>query len=49
MSQKALKESEECSLILATYPMANEGLDIPNLNALILASPKVILFNQLDV
>ena len=40
MSQKALKESEECSLILATYPMANEGLDIPNLNALILASPK---------
>ena len=40
MSQKALKESEECNLILATYPMANEGLDIPNLNALILASPK---------
>lgn len=40
MSQKALKESEECRLILATYPMANEGLDIPNLNSLILASPK---------
>lgn len=40
MSQKALKQSEECRLILATYPMANEGLDIPNLNSLILASPK---------
>lgn len=40
MSQKALKESEDCRLILATFPMANEGLDIPNLNSLILASPK---------
>lgn len=40
MNQKALKESEQCRLILATFPMANEGLDIPNLNSLILASPK---------
>ena len=40
MSQKELKKSEDCRLILATFPMANEGLDIPNLNSLILASPK---------
>ena len=40
MTQKALKESEEKQLILATFPMANEGLDIISLNTLILASPK---------
>ena len=31
-------------LILGTFSMANEGLDIPALNTLILASPKGILF-----
>ena len=40
MTPKALKESESKTLILATFPMANEGLDIVALNTLILASPK---------
>ena len=40
MNQKKLKESENKQLILGTYPMANEGLDIPTLNTLILATPK---------
>ena len=40
MKQEKLKKSEEKQLILATYPMAKEGLDIKTLNCLILASPK---------
>ena len=40
MKQAKLKDSETKQLILATYPMANEGLDIPTLNTLILATPK---------
>tara|TARA_B110000208_G_scaffold29928_1_gene39362 strand:+ start:425 stop:1897 length:1473 start_codon:yes stop_codon:yes gene_type:complete len=40
MKQKALKESEGCSIILGTYPMSSEGLDIPTLDALIFATPK---------
>ena len=39
MKKEKLKESENCKLILGTYPMAKEGLDIPTLNALILATP----------
>ena len=40
MKQEKLKESEYKDLILGTFAMANEGLDIEALNTLILASPK---------
>lgn len=40
MKEKSLKESEEKTVLLGTYSMASEGLDVPGLNALILASPK---------
>lgn len=40
MKQEKLKESESKQLLLATYAMAKEGLDIKTLNCLILASPK---------
>jgi superfamily II DNA or RNA helicase len=36
-----LKEAEQKVLVLGTYSMAKEGLDIPDLNTLILASPTV--------
>jgi superfamily II DNA or RNA helicase len=39
MNEKALKESEGKDVILATYSMASEGMDIPALNTLLLASP----------
>jgi superfamily II DNA or RNA helicase len=39
MNQDALKKSENCSIIVATYSMASEGLDIKGLNTLILATP----------
>lgn len=38
--QKHLDIAAKKRIILATYSMANEGLDIPSLNTLILASPK---------
>jgi superfamily II DNA or RNA helicase len=41
MSKSELKKTEECSIILGTYVMASEGLDIPSLNCLVLASPKI--------
>ena len=40
MKKKDLKESESKKVLLGTYPMANEGLDIPSLNGLVLATPK---------
>lgn len=40
MKKEKLKENESCRVLLGTYPMANEGLDIPSLNALVLATPK---------
>ena len=40
MKKEKLKENESCKLLLGTYPMANEGLDIPSLNGLVLATPK---------
>jgi superfamily II DNA or RNA helicase len=40
MKDKDLKASEKMKVILATYQMAAEGLDIPTLSTLILATPK---------
>ena len=40
MKQHELKESESKQVILATYSMAAEGLDIKSLTTLVLASPK---------
>ena len=40
MKEKDLKISETKKIILATYAMAAEGLDIPSLTTLILATPK---------
>lgn len=40
MKQNELKESEKCDIILATYSLAHEGLDIPTLDTLILSTPK---------
>ena len=40
MKEKALKESESKMVIIATYSMAAEGLDIKSLSALIMATPK---------
>lgn len=39
MSRDALKSSETKKIILATYQMASEGMDIPTLNTLFMASP----------
>lgn len=40
MKEKDLDESSKKDVILATYSMASEGLDIPVLNTLILATPR---------
>lgn len=40
MKEKALNESHSKNIIFGTYPMASEGLDIPSLNTLILATPR---------
>jgi len=40
MKQESLKESENKQIILGTYSMASEGLDIKTLTTLILATPK---------
>ena len=40
MKQNELKESESKQIILATYGMASEGLDIKTLTTLIMATPK---------
>lgn len=40
LSETQLKESEMCSVILGTFAMAAEGMDIPSLDTLLLASPK---------
>jgi superfamily II DNA or RNA helicase len=41
MTKSDLILSEKCTFILATYSMVNEGLDIPLLNCLVFASPKI--------
>ncbi len=40
MKEKDLKESENKTIILATFQMAEEGLDIKTLSSLVLATPK---------
>jgi len=40
MKEQALKESESKQVIIATYSMAAEGLDIKTLTTLIMATPK---------
>jgi superfamily II DNA or RNA helicase len=40
MKTDDLKKSNECRIIVATYQMASEGYDNPELDTLILASPK---------
>jgi superfamily II DNA or RNA helicase len=40
MKQAALKESEEKQIIIATYAMAAEALDIKTLTRLVMATPK---------
>lgn len=39
MKEEELRESQTKHIVLATYVMAAEGMDIPHLNSLILASP----------
>jgi superfamily II DNA or RNA helicase len=40
MNMNALKKSEEAQIILATYGMASEALDIPDLNTLFMVTPR---------
>ncbi len=40
MKPNELRESQEKDCILGTFSMASEGMDIPKLNTIILASPK---------
>jgi len=40
MKQEQRKETEEKQIVLATYAMASEGLDIKTLNTLIMITPK---------
>jgi superfamily II DNA or RNA helicase len=40
MKMEELKKTNECRIIVATYQMASEGYDNPELDTLILASPK---------
>jgi superfamily II DNA or RNA helicase len=40
MKEKDLKESESKKIVIATYAMAAEGLDIKTLTSLIMVTPK---------
>jgi len=40
MKKEELQSSNKCNIIIATYQMASEGYDNPELDTLILASPK---------
>ncbi len=40
MKEAQLKASETCRVILGSFSMSSEGMDIPSLNTLIMASPK---------
>lgn len=47
MKPSELKESEERQVLLATYAFCAEGLDVPKLDTLILASPKSDIIQSL--
>ena len=38
--QKDLDEAEKCQILLGTFAMASEALDIPSLNTLIMVTPR---------
>lgn len=40
MKQKDLEASAKCRIILGTFAMASEGMNIPSLNSVLLATPK---------
>ena len=40
MKPNELRDSQEKDIILGTFSMAAEGMDIPKLNTIILSSPK---------
>jgi superfamily II DNA or RNA helicase len=40
MKQKALEKSEDAAVLLGTYAMAAEGMNIPALNTIVLSTPK---------
>ena len=40
MKQDELKHSESCDVIIGTYSLAHEGLDIPSLDTLLMSTPK---------
>lgn len=40
MKEKALDASEEKQIILGTYPMSSEGMDIPSLDSVVFATPR---------
>ena len=40
MKPQGLRDAQEKNVILGTFSMASEGMDIPKLNTMILASPK---------
>lgn len=40
MKEDKLKENEKCQILCATYSLAQEGLDIPKLDTLILSTPR---------
>lgn len=41
MKQESLQQNAECDVIIGTYSLSKEGLDIPTLNTLVLATPKL--------
>ena len=40
MKQNERKKSQDCDVILGTYKLASVGMDIPDLNTLVMASPR---------
>ena len=40
MKPSELRDSQEKDIILGTFSMASEGMDIPKLNTIVLASPR---------
>ena len=49
MKETALKQTEEKQVVIATYAMAAEALDIKTLSGLIMATPKTDIEQTVDV